>query len=1700
MANDKNAAGVSWSVSGGGALSSTTTTGATYTAPAATKSGLTVTVTATSVADSTKTGTATITVPAMPTVSTTSDKLTGTVGAAFSVSLQGSGGISPYKNWVVSTTGSALPACLTLSSAGVLATTSGTAPMAACAGTYTNLIFTYSDSGTPTPLTATSDPMTATIVAAPAIAFTPTLPAGAVGSAYAGSAAAAGGSGALTYSVSSGALPADLALNAATGAITGTPKAADAGTASFKIAAADAFGDTATSGPLTINVAAAPAITLTPSGAGTVALTGATYQTTYSATITAAGGAGTLTLTETGALPAGLTYAGGVISGKPTAAGTTTFSVKAADAFGDSATQSYSITVTYPAMTVNAVTLPTGYLGSAYTATTLAATGGSGVAANYTWALSGGTLLPGGLQLSAAGVISGTPSGTTTGTINFKVTVTDTVANLTSAATSVSIVVKAGVAINAIALPTGYLGSAYPPQGSAATMSATGGAGSPYTWNMTAAAGSSVPAGLIIGPSTGAITGTPTAQGTYSVVIKATDGATPANSASVTLPIAIGAGVSVTVPALSAAYPGTAYTSAAFTASGGSNAGFQWSWAAASGSSLPNGLSIGAATGIVTGTPVNAGTSNATSNVVVTATDSLGNKGTANATVTIEGTLKITTASLPAATVGANYSQGLVAAGGSGTYPTWAVASGGVSLTAVGLGLNTATGVVSGASPTAGTATFSVTVTDSQGHVSAAVNYTIDVNSQLKVNQTTLPAGDVGASYSQTLTASGGTGSNYTWLATSSNLASYGLALSTTGAITGTPTQSGTASFTAKVTDSGSNTATQALSIQVYSGLTLPAANSLPQGYTGVAYSGSVSGSGGSGNLSIAVTSALSPSDGTLGTTVNVATVNVSGTPTAATTVSFSVKLTDTTTSNSISQTYGITISTPSAPTLPAPNPASLPSATVNTGYTGSITASGGVGPNYTWTVNSTVLTNGNPVNLGASGMTVTTTGTNVLSVGGTPSATGPVQFPVTVKDNTTNLSSTSQTYTIQVNAAGSQVSGQIFLNNCGGGNVPPITVSINTSPVQHVTSDNNGNYSFASIPNGTYTITPSIAGAASLFSPATITNVVVNNNSVSGENFQAQLGYTVSGTVTYSASGTARTGQTYLMLNSNNCGGNGGGTSISETTLTSGGAFTIRGVPPGSYTLQAWMDTLGQSAQNAVDPAGSASFTVDANVSNAAVTMHDPTYATPTSNPTIQGIIPNPQGVLIEVKPSQNSNGLEDANQYLVEWSTSPTLGGGTGGGQFATITGSYTFTAGGSKGVWLLDNAMLTGTGFSFTSGQTYYFQARSFNTLDTANPHPSGWCNYTSSGCGGTTGFTGVTIGAPACTGTCTSVSSSVTIPAAITIKAGAPLYLGLVQLDSSSGGNPIGIYVSEIASPSHGANDFTVTVPSGSNYAVVGILDQNNNGGFGAGSIGNTDTLQGNLTISGSTQNVAGITLSSLNSTATVSTQFTSSSCKGCGSTSTSYGLSFQVKGSDKLPVAVTLNSGPNLLNNNGTVALDMSICTDCGNPQFDYNVSLPVKPNVGDTYGFTVTYSDGSQDTGATVVGAVTGWNGGSSVVGASDAPTALAPNDNNSTSTTPTFTWTDSANAMGANFSYNFYIYDQSNCTGNCNVWQIPGNYSKSNGFSSSITSITWGTDPTGGGSTPSVGSLTLGDVYNWTVQVQDTNGNQAQTQVWYQP
>lgn len=1684
VSNDKNSAGVTWAItSGGGSLSNQTKTSATYTAPAATTSQQSITITATSVAKSTQKGDITVTVPAAPAVTTTSANLTGTVGSAFSVTLQASGGIPPY-TWALGT-GTTLPACLKLSSNGTLTTASGAPPNASCAGSYPNLTFEATDSGTPTPLSVTSSPLTVTITA-PTISFSPTLPGGNVGATYTGSVAATGVIGASAYTIASGSLPSDLSLNSGTGAITGTPKASDAGTFTFTVKVVDAYGDTATSGALSIVITAAPTITFT----GTVPTTG-TYGVAFAGSAAATGGSGALTYSiSAGALPPDLSLSSstGAITGTPGKAadvGMFNFTVQAADAFGDSATRSYTLTVSYPAMSVTTSALPAGYAGGLYAQTALSATGGTGSASNYSWQLTGGTSLPGGLSLSTAGVISGTLLSTdTTGTVNFTVKVTDTVANISGTA-NLSIEVKAGVSITTSSLPAGYVGSAY----TSTTLQASGGTGTGYQWIVTG--GTNLPSGLTLSLA-GVLSGTPANPGTTSVTFQVVDSV--GNSATATLSITIHAGVSVTAPPLASGYPGSAYTSSAFSASGGSGTGYTWSWAAAAGSTLPNGLSIGSATGVVSGTPVNAGTSSVTSSVVVTATDSVGNKGSATVSITIEATLSITTpATLPAGTVAVAYSQPLAASGGSGTVSSWQLVSGGTSLLAIGLGFNTATGVVSGTTPSEGTASFVVTATDSEGHVSAQVTFGVAINNQLKINQTTLPGVDVGSAYSQTLTASGGSGGGYTFstdTAGTASLAAVNLSLASSGAITGTPTTTGTASFTAKVTDSANNTATQALTIIVYGALSLPTPSSATpgSGYVGVSYSSSLVGSGGTsaGNLSISVVSGL-PADGVSATATG-GTLEISGTPTNPPTppytISFSVKLADSSTGNSISQSYSILVSAPTAPTL---NPAagSLPAATVNQAYTGTaISATGGVGPNFTWTVNgSQISNNGSQVSIG-DGLTVSTNGSSSLSVGGTPtsvtSSGSPVSFTVQVKDNASGLTSVTNTYTIAVNNV-QNVNGQISLNNyCSNGStsptLPTFTVVLTDSSgntVQTTSADSNGNYSFTAVANGTYTITPSYSGpsgSSSVFYPAS-ESVTVNNSQITGQNFSVSLGYTVSGTASYS--GTTTNGLLYLVLVNNNCSGSGGNGTSLFYPFTSGGNFAIQGVAPGSYTLVALIDPtapldLGEGQPNIADPTNGSGNPVTVstdNVTGVSVALADPGTPSVGSGPVLKAVSPQSSAVVLQFGDVGTSRGQEEYTSYTVQWST--TTSGFSSSNQ-------ATFKATGSSGsnVWIIDSAVKGFTG-TLADGTAYYFRAMGTNS---GGESPWQYWNGSGTSCASTSCAVSATIGAPSEPYT---VSGTITIPAGVTINSGAVLYAGLYDEETHS------VYADAITNPVTGANSYSVSVPSGEIYEIFGILDQNSDGLIDGGDDTNVyDPVPLLVYVTGDLTG-KDATLPGGNTILQWQTQYQSvTTAQG---TSTSYGLNLDLREANALPVAITITGGPNIIS-----PVDVGRCLTCGDVEFQdfFNINGDT-PNVGDTYTLDITLSNGTVLTG--VDAKVSGWNGGSTVVGPSNLATGMSPSATSS-SDTPTFSWTNPPADTGGD-QYSFGLFNANNTS---EIWQIPSSSDPSSFFGSDITSITWDVDPTGFGSTPSVTSLTSGQTYNWFVEVVDGAGNQAQTWIYF--
>jgi putative Ig domain-containing protein len=113
---------------------------------------------------------------------------------------------------------------------------------------------------------------------------------------------------------------------------------------------------------------------------------------------------------------------------------------------------------------------------------------------------------------------------------------------------------------------------------------------------------------------------------------------------------------------------------------------------------------------------------------------------------------------------------------------------------------------------TPGSRTVTVTNPDNQSATSASGILTI-TGASITLSPTTVPNGTVSGAYSQTVTASGGTGP-YTFSISSGALPA-GLLLSSSGAVTGTPTISGTANFTVRALDSVGGVGTRSYTMTV---------------------------------------------------------------------------------------------------------------------------------------------------------------------------------------------------------------------------------------------------------------------------------------------------------------------------------------------------------------------------------------------------------------------------------------------------------------------------------------------------------------------------------------------------------------------------------------------------------------------------------------------------------------------------------------------------------------------------------------------------------------------------------------------------------------------------------------------------------------------------------------------------------------------
>jgi hypothetical protein len=881
-------------------------------------------------------GTLTVTQPSTPAITLPLSLANGVVGTAYSQTLSASGGTGTYTYTLDS---GSLPPGVTLSAAGVLSGAPTTA------GAY-SFVVRVTDSA----LVASTHPFSVTIGTGLAVA-TSRLPGATKGAIYSQSLAATGGSGSYTWRLASGTLPAGLAIST-NGTILGIPTGG--GVSSFTVQATDG-ANTALTATQTVSIAVASVVTITtstlPNGSvgaaysatlgavgglapytwalttgslptgllmspdgvfsgspavsanyslvlratdaasntatqtvslyvgsgivfGSPTLPNGVLNTPYSYTLSVQGGTSPYTWTlMAGALPSGITLSStGVLSGTPTIAGSYAFQVKATDATSVVNTEIVTLLVASLPTITTASTLPSGQQGGPYSQT-LTATGCSGAC---TWYIASGAL-PAGLSFSTSGAISGT--STASGTFNFVARATDSLSGV--AMQSFNLTIGGTLAVSTATLPSGNIGVSY-----SQTLAATGGT-APYTWAVTSG---SLPSGLTL-TTAGLLSGTPTAPASYTFTLTVTDGVTATASQSYTVVIGSTFTITTATP-LPTGSVGTPY-SATFSAVGGTTPYASWTIV---GGTIPSGLvwSSSSTTATLIGTP----TTNGSYIFQVQVTDAVGGVATKLFSVTIGGSLAITTSpTLPTGTLNTPYSVTLAATGGTAPY-TWSFYSGTMP---AGLTLSAA-GVLSGTPTAAISVSFVLKVTDSTS-ATATQPFTLLVNDSVTIlSASTLPAGSYRTAYSYTLAAAGGTG-YYTWSLTSGTLPP-GLSLSTAGVLSGLPTLGGSYTFTIKATDTASTTASRTFTLAISSGLTITTTSPLSDATLGNSYYLTFGGSGGTGPYTWSLFSGTLPtglaltSGGTL-----------SGTPTVAGTFNFVIRLDDSATSLSTSSAYTLTVS-----------------------------------------------------------------------------------------------------------------------------------------------------------------------------------------------------------------------------------------------------------------------------------------------------------------------------------------------------------------------------------------------------------------------------------------------------------------------------------------------------------------------------------------------------------------------------------------------------------------------------------------------------------------------------------------------------------------------------------------------------------------------------------------------------------------------
>ena len=233
-----------------------------------------------------------------------------------------------------------------------------------------------------------------------------------------------------------------------------------------------------------------------------------------------------------------------------------------------------------------------------------------------------------------------------------------------------------------------------------------------------------------------------------------------------------------------------------------------------------------------------------------------------------------------------------------------------------------------------------------------------------------------------------------------------------------------------------------------------------------------------------------------------------------------------------------------------------------------------------------------------------------------TPSGSGYTYSPVSQAVTLNGTNQTGVNFAAQAISSTWSISGSISPASSGGG----ATVTLSGSASGTVIADANGNYSFAGLVNGSYTITPSKTGYT--FSPVNQA-VTISGASRPGVNFTAQgtgPTWSISGSISPASGGSGAT----VTLS---------GTASATTVADANGNYSFAGLANGSYTVTPTKNgytfnpvnqavSVGGSDASGINFAAVApsnSISLDANVSQdgskASTTITSPTFSTATAN-----------------------------------------------------------------------------------------------------------------------------------------------------------------------------------------------------------------------------------------------------------------------------------------------------------------------------------------------------------------------------------------------------------------------------------------------------------------------------------------------------